>query len=84
MASKTSDMAGLQRELERKTAAVASAQQEVERHAAAIRDLSEKLRRAMDAPRADKAKASLGRRGLGEQLTRRHMLSPLPGPHSCF
>ncbi len=60
MASKTNDLAGLQRELERKTALAAAAQQEVERHVVAIRDLSEKLRRAMDAPRADKAKASAG------------------------
>ncbi|KAG2499296.1 hypothetical protein HYH03_002874 [Edaphochlamys debaryana] len=60
VASKTSEVVSLQKELERRGAQAATLQAEADKQAAAIRDLSDKLRRAMDAPRNDKAKASRG------------------------
>ncbi len=58
LASKTNEVVALQKELERRATQVGQVQAEAERQAAAIRDLTDKLRKAQDAPRNDKAKAS--------------------------
>ncbi|GFR41280.1 hypothetical protein Agub_g1955 [Astrephomene gubernaculifera] len=56
LAAKTSEAVTLQKEIDRRAVQATTLQAEADRQAAAIRDLSDKLRRALDAPRNDRAK----------------------------